>query len=58
MKGFLVEELISGREVNEISYNLTVNRKYGVEHRNFKPEEDLVTADKVSGKGISDYINW
>ena len=30
------------------------NRKYGDDHRKFKPEEELVTADKVSGKVNSD----
>lgn len=38
--------------------NLTLNRKYGVDHRKFKPKEELVTADKVLGNDISDYINW
>ena len=29
-----------------------------MDHRKFKPEEELVTADKVSGNDMSDRINW
>ena len=46
------------RKLFEYHNNLTVNRKYGVDHRKFKPEEELVTADKVSGNDMSDRINW
>ena len=41
------------RKLFEYHNNLTVNRKYGVDHRKLKPEEELVTADKVSGNDIS-----
>lgn len=34
--------------------NLLTFRKYGVDHRNLKPEENLVKAKQVSGKGSSD----
>ena len=33
-------------------------RKYGVDHRKLKPEEELVTADKVSGKDGSDATTY
>ena len=44
------------RKLFEYHNNLTVNRKYGVDHRKLKPEEVLVTADKVSGNDNSDVI--
>lgn len=46
------------RKLSKYHNNLTVNRKYGVDHRKLKPEEELVTADKVSGNDISNYISW
>lgn len=33
------------------------NGKYGVEHRKFKPEEELGQQFKVSGNGSSDAFN-